>query len=255
MLIEKTIASGDKAYVFVSAVVDPPGKVNKNILTAEQKIPLLTNMFEKEVEDGKVVFIHTKKDCLPEYPNCGGPFASFKWLMERFKYTPDDITLVIGKERLDPDKPKEYFGPDPKSTKWGVVRPANFVSVGKTAERNMKPEDLSAENMSGTKARRYAWNGNKASFYTALGYVYDPAKTDRNVEDVYEAIRKVPDPRGVKNGGGEEVAIGPDNLEEGLIAEEEVVTVSGGTKRRKTRRIKKSSRLLERLEHLVNSTR
>jgi hypothetical protein len=221
MLIQATIEAagpGGQAYVFVSAV-DPDGV--KNILTADQKLPLLKHMFPSGV-----TFIHTKKDCLPTYKNCGGPYVSFKWLTDKDNgpgFDPKDITLVIGKERLtfNKEKPNEYFGPE--NDAWGGVKPANFISVGESAERDPNPGDLSEKNMSGTKARGYAKAGNKQSFYIALGY--DPNTPDSNVDAVYETIQHG------KKGGSRESS---EEDEGGITTEGPDGEPKGG--RRKTRR-------------------
>lgn len=224
MLIEKTIASGDKAYIFVSAV-EPDNK--KNPLDAELKLPILRKMFETEVAEGKVQFIHTKKDC-PAYKNCGGPGMAFKWLTDKKDgpgYDPSEVTIVLGKERLGEDKTsKQYFGPE--ATFWGETKPVNFIPVGNGEVRDLKTPSDDVMNMSGTKARGYVEkdHSRKRDFYIALGY--DPNTQNQDVEAVYKRIYEVK--FGARKGG--------DNPDEEVIplGGPDGEPVSGG--RRKTRR-------------------
>jgi len=229
MLIDKTIASGDKAYVFVSAV-EPDNK--KNPLDAELKLPILRKMFEKEVAEKKVQFIHTKKDCLPRYKNCGGPGPAFTWLTDKVNgpgYDPSEVTIVLGKERLGEDKKsKQYFGPE--ATFWGETKPVNFVSVGNGEVRDLTTPSDDVMNMSGTKARGYVKedNSRKRDFYIALGY--DPNTQNQDVDNVYDRIYQVKF-GGRKGGDAPENEVIPLGGPDGEPA-------SGG--RRKTRRLKKN---------------
>jgi hypothetical protein len=244
-LIQKVIneaGDGGEGYVFVSAV-NPDGV--KNVLTADQKLPLLNSMFQKDVDSGKLKFIHTKRDCKP---SCGGPYFSFKWLTKEpegedpttgLGYKPADITLVIGKERLDETKKEtnEYFGPE--NTAWGDEKPAKFIPVGESAVRKMDTPASDEANMSGTKARGYATSGDKASFYTALGY--DPKTPDPVVDSVYETIRNAVPKKGKKGGADDDV------LEDGAQGGPDGEPKTGG--RRKTRRARKTRRRSRRQRH------
>lgn len=215
----------DRAYVFVSAV--GPDK-DKNPLPAELKLPILRNLFPK------VNFIHTKQDC-PGFKNCGGPSAAIAWLTTSTAdggkgFKPEEITFVVGKERLDPSVAGTpvSFGPE-RTELWEKAKPGDFLPVGASAKRDMTAPASDAANMSGTKARSYVTEDNtkKRDFYMALGY--DPATPDPNVEAVYARISEVK--FGTKTGGGEDsdypdVEGGPDG------------ELSGG--RRKTRRVRRS---------------
>ena len=157
-------AEGGEAFVFVSSALSPP---DKNPLTSAMKIPILKHMFPD-----RVTFVDTAT-C---NPSCGGPLNALKWLKEKKK---TNITLVNGSARaID-------FGPD--SRLWSEDnKPDNFVAFG-SAERNPSLEDLSAENMSGTKAREFAKRGMKSQFYTALGYD-DKGGLVAEVEAIYTKI-------------------------------------------------------------------
>lgn len=184
MLIEKTIAEakGGNAYVFVSSTQGSKKDAAKNPLTSKQKLPLLKKMFPSGV-----TFVDTA-ECNPK---CGGPTAAFEWLL-RQGHKPEEITFVIGKERLGEDTTaKEYFGPE--AAMWGDAKPARFVPVGLTTDRDIDAPASDQNNMSGTKARGYVTedNSQKANFYTAVGAVYNAKKPDPDVEAVYSRIYEV----------------------------------------------------------------
>lgn len=213
MLIQKTIEAageGGQAYVFVSKTVNN----TDSPLPIALKLPILRHMFEHATN---VKFVDTSTECTKP---CGGPGPAFGHLLEK-GFTPEQITFVIGMERLgDPTSPK-YFGPEARL--WGdetKPRPGKFQSVGQNVYRDPSLEDKSAENMSGTKAREYACRQRKPDFYTALGYDYAAGKVDV-VEAAYTEIRNVicgavsgvktsastleaPQPKKSKRGGGEE---------------------------------------------------
>lgn len=224
MLIKAVREAADPghAYVFVSAV----GPDNdKNPLPAELKLPLLQHMFPD------VKFIHTKRDCLPEFPNCGGPGMALAWLTSVKKYDPSNITVVLGKERLGDPNSKEYFGESARI--WGgedKPKPAFFVPVGHVLKRDMKAPSTDENNMSGTKARSYVTedDSGKRDFYIAVGY--DPKTMSPEVEAVYNRIYEAK--FGVRRGGNKE--------EEGAIPTGGPDGEPQTARRYKTRRLKKS---------------
>jgi hypothetical protein len=174
MLIDATIAAaeGGEAYVFVSKTVDK----QKSPLPPDLKVRLLRKMFQ-----GKPVQFINTAEC--ESP-CGGPEKAMKWLVEKGK-RPEDIALVIGKERLGDPTSKEYFGPE--APLWGETpKPSSFIPVGHSVVRNPDPEVKDAANMSGTKARGYVCNERKSDFYMALGFPESPIDSD--VEAAYKII-------------------------------------------------------------------
>ena len=166
-LIEEVIkAAGDGgAYVFVSSTMTPAAK---NPLTSAMKIPILKHMFP----DG-VTFVDTAT-C---DPSCGGPLNAFKWLLKENK---KDITLVVGQDRA------ADFGKE--AAMWTEGKPRAFVSFGAEA-RKPDLDDLTEENMSGTKAREFAKRGMKPQFYTALGYDYSKGEAPE-VEAIYTKIKE-----------------------------------------------------------------
>jgi nicotinic acid mononucleotide adenylyltransferase len=214
-----------KAYVFVSSVQT---ERSDNPLDIEDKLPILQHMFPC----GNVEFVNTKT-CDPK---CGGPFAAFKYILAKHQgITPNDITLVIGSDR-EPD-----FGKD--SPKWeqnGIKEPPGRITPIPRQAKNESLEDLTAGNMSGTKARTLVDKRDenaafKASFYKALGYDLDA------VESAYAKIRDRPIKS--KKGGGEtedeDMTAFNDN-EDGNPPQ------SAGRRRRRTRRNKASSKALYR---------
>jgi hypothetical protein len=188
MLIRKTIEAagpGGHAYVFVSKTVDN----DKSPLPIKLKLPILQHMFpEEKVKEESELATFKIIDTSECTPACGGPGAAFKWL--RKEHPSDEIVFVIGKERLDDQRSKEYFGPEARL--WGTEeRPKdeNFLPVGDSAVRDMtKPSD-DEMNMSGTKARGYACANNRRDFNIALGY--PPDSNDDAVTKVYNKIREV----------------------------------------------------------------
>ena len=166
-LIEEVIkaAGGGEAFVFVSSTMTPAAK---NPLTSAMKIPILKHMFP----DG-VTFVDTAT-C---NPSCGGPLNAFKWLLKENK---KDITLVVGQDRA------ADFGE--KAAMWTEGKPDAFVSFGAEA-RKPDIDDLTEENMSGTKARELAKRDMKSQFYTALGYD-EKRGLVADVEAIYTKIKE-----------------------------------------------------------------
>jgi hypothetical protein len=203
MMIEETIkeaGSKGKAYVFVSSTKGTTkAEQAKNPLSSAEKLPLLRKMFPSGVE-----FVDTAT-CAPR---CGGPGAAFGWLLKlKEGYKPEDISIVLGKERLGDDtNAKEYFGTE--APLWGAKenpRPAKFVPVGHNLVRLMDEPANNAEHMSGTKARSYVTESNdkKKDFYLAVGA--DPNTKDPDVEAVYSRIYKAKfGPKESTKGGEEE---------------------------------------------------
>jgi hypothetical protein len=169
-LIEGVIAEAvkvkGKAYVFVSAAEDP----DMNPLSPTQKIPILKHMFPDGVE-----FVDTKT-CLPGKTPCGGPRFALAWF-NRMETPPKDIYLAIGRERAAEFKDQSVWGKDNPS-------PKEVIPIGEDRDPNDK--SLNPDNMSGTKARQLAANGEKDAFYTAVGY---PGEKDvPEVETIYNRI-------------------------------------------------------------------
>ena len=227
-LIEAVIkaAEGGEAFVFVSSAMSPP---DKNPLTSAMKIPILKHMFPNGV---------TFVDTATCDPSCGGPLNALKWLKEKGK---PNITLVNGSARaID-------FGPE--SRIWSEDnKPDNFVAFG-SAERNPSLEDISAENMSGTKAREFAKRDMKSQFYTALGY-HDKGGLVAEVEAIYTKITQVSAPaqkaqRSPKPAPAPAPAPAPKRARRGGDQTDEAMTSAdaeftyGGGRRRTYRRCRK----------------
>ena len=179
LLIQKVIdTAGPKglSYVFVSKAISGP----KNPLTSAQKIPILKHMFPEGV-----IFVDTAKCDKP----CGGPGYALNYLINQ-GHKPEDISFVVGKERLDDSNKEAYFGTE--ASVWGdktQPRPGQFVSAGDTATREISAPSDDVKNMSGTKARGYVTKDDSmmSDFYTALGYGPDEPKADADV--VYNVIK------------------------------------------------------------------
>jgi hypothetical protein len=166
-LIEKVIetAAGGGAFVFVSSTMSPAAK---NPLTSAMKIPILQHMFAGR----PVTFVDTAT-CDPP---CGGPLNAFNWLVKQEK---KDITLVMGQDRA------ADFGAG--AAMWKEGKPDAFVPFGAQV-RKPDLDDLSEENMSGTKSRELAKRGMKPEFYTSVGYDYADGE-NKDVEAIYGKIR------------------------------------------------------------------
>jgi hypothetical protein len=166
-LIEKVIetAAGGEAFVFVSSTMAP---AVKNPLTSAMKIPILEHMFAGR----PVTFVDTAT-CDPP---CGGPLNAFNWLVKQEK---KEITLVMGQDRA------VDFGAG--AAMWKEGKPDAFVAFGAQA-RKPDLDDLSEENMSGTKSRELAKRGMKSEFYTSVGYDHAEGE-NKYVEAIYGKIR------------------------------------------------------------------
>lgn len=162
-----TAANGGEAFVFVSSATSPAAK---NPLTSAMKIPILKHMFAGR----PVTFVDTATCPEP----CGGPLNAFKWLKGKDK---ENITLVMGQDRA------ADFGEEAPMWNADGGKPNAFVPFG-SAVRNPAIEDLSPENMSGTKSRELAKLGKTSEFYTSIGYDHAEGK-NTDVETVYNTIR------------------------------------------------------------------
>ena len=188
-LIRETIKLG-KAFVFVSSVKPCGKEAEKNPLSSSEKIKYLKLMFPSGVE-----FVDTA-NC---DPSCSGPLAGYKYL-KAIGY--EDITLVAGSDRA------EIFGP--KAGLWkSVETPPKFKGLDREAAD-------AVSQMSGTKARALAREGNLEGFTKA---VMIGKMTTVHAKELFDLLRS-------KKGGGdgEDVSL--------WEADDEIV----GGRRRYTRR-------------------
>lgn len=148
---------GCDAFVFVSKA-----RGNRDPLSSATKVAHLYKMFPYGV---------TFVDCGAETAPCGGPLISNHWLRARgYK----DITFVAGGDR------EEDFGPDARMWK-NVENPPKFIFLPRQTG-----DDLSAEAMSGTKARALAKAAQEELFCRA---VTQGKVTLRDAENLYDELR------------------------------------------------------------------
>jgi len=141
-LINIAKQTNGQAFVFVSKTQD----TTTNLLDCKTKVDHLRKMFPVGV-----TFINTE-----EIP-FGGPLLAREYL-KTLGFT--DHVFVIGADRED------IFGRDARI--WGDD-PPHVISLPRN-EKNKKLNDLSPQNMSGTKARKYAQLQDRERFRDAVTY-------------------------------------------------------------------------------------
>lgn len=194
----KSVMDAGEAFVFVSSAKPCGKEAEKNPLTSAQKIKYLNLMFPSGV---------TFVDTAACDPACGGPLAAYKFLKER--YPGRDIVLVAGSDRA------AAFGPT--AAMWKETGAPKFKGLDREAAD-------AVSQMSGTKARALAKNGDLVEFKKA---VMREKLNDANAEELYTLLRST---KGGGNGEcveGEDVSVWAADDESG----------SGGRRRRTRRRV------------------